>query len=71
MQIKKVTVEYDEKTYVAEGMDAESWLGWMLQAESLMRSHSQWEWNSWTRIETHGEQVGHVPDGPDGPVEPA
>lgn len=66
MQIQKVTVEYDEATYIAEGKDAVSWREWMLQAEEYARKNSLWVWDSWTRI---GERLG--PTAPAGPGEPS
>ena len=71
MEIKRVTVEYDEATYVAEGNDARTWRAWMLEAEEVMRRHAVDGriWNSWTRVETSLGPTG-ASKTMDGPAEP-
>ena len=66
MQIKKVTIEYDEATYVAEGNDARTWKTWMLEAEKVMRKHG-WVWNSWTKVDEKKIDLSVSPAGPDEP----
>jgi len=67
-QIKKVTIEYDKATYIAEGEDAVSWRKWMLQAEEQARQSGLWIWNNWTTIKS--EQSDSSVLGRDGPLEP-
>ncbi|MCJ7791216.1 MAG: hypothetical protein MUP49_02200 [Dehalococcoidia bacterium] len=63
MKIKKVSVEYDERTYIAEGDSAISWLAWMQEAEEHARKAHRWLWDNWTRIETNDPGT-QVVDGP-------
>ena len=50
-EILKVTIEYEGVTYVAEGEDAEQWLGWINFCEYLTKAHGHQQGFKWTRIE--------------------
>ena len=50
-KIIKVTIEYDDKTYIAEGEDAEQWLTVVNGMSTLCFIHGQKGFNNWTRIE--------------------
>jgi len=68
MKIQKVTIEYDEATYIAEGQDAQTWREWMLDAEQRARDAHLPVWSNWTSIEDKTEQVTPgVPVGPNPP----
>jgi len=67
MKIKRVTIEYDEATYIAEGEDAQSWRNWMLDMEERARKAHLLVWDAWTRIDSK-EPVSAIPDGPTDPV---
>ncbi len=72
MRIKKVTIEYDEATYVAEGDNARSWLAWMQEAEALMRSAHRPIWNAWNQIGANMLPNPSIPTGVvDGPIDPS
>lgn len=49
-KIKKVTLEFENVTYIAEGKDAESWFNRVDSLESLGRSHGMGQWKQWTQI---------------------
>ncbi len=49
-QIIKVTLEFTDKTYIAEGKDAESWLGRVNSLEMLGHSHGMGDWDKWTTV---------------------
>ena len=51
MKILKVTIEYDEATYIAEGPNAQSWREWMLGAEKRTREAGLPVWDNWSRID--------------------
>ena len=53
-KILKVTLEFENVKYVAEGKDAESWESRVDSAETLLHTHGGGEWNQWTRIEEKG-----------------
>ena len=63
MRIERVTVEYDEATYIAEGQDALSWRQWILEAEDRARKSGLSIWDRWTRIDSK-EPVSTIPDHP-------
>lgn len=56
-KILKVTIEYDNETYVAEGKDAESWSEYVGQLSGLAFAHGYKGWNQWTRIEKKGKET--------------
>jgi hypothetical protein len=49
-KIKKVTIEFENVTYIAEGKDVESWLDRVNALENLGHSYGMGEWKQWTQI---------------------
>jgi len=69
MEIKRVTIEYDDgTTYIAEGEDAKTWKKWMLEAENILKKKGWWIWNNWTRIIEGQGTPKTSPSGPDEPM---
>lgn len=50
-KIIKVTIEYEDKIYIAEGKDAQSWSDHVGGISTLAFVHGQKGWDQWTRIE--------------------
>jgi hypothetical protein len=68
MEIKKITVEYDDGTiYIAEGEDARTWRKWMLDAEDILKKKGWWIWGSWTQIIRGHDTSQITKEGPDEP----
>ena len=53
-KIQKVTIDYDDVTYIAEGKDAESWEERVQAGETLLATHGGGGWKRWTRVEKKG-----------------
>ena len=62
--IRKVTVKYDDVTYIATGKDAERWIVHVNNIETLAMAHGIKDVVKWTRIIRHPiESTQEVSDG--------
>jgi hypothetical protein len=50
-KIIKVTIEYEDKIYIAEGEDAESWSKYVDGMSGIAMVHGDIGWNQWTKVE--------------------
>lgn len=56
-KIRKVTIEYQNVTYIAEGEDAEQWLQWIDRIEFLAAALGRFGDVKWTKIEEHSKHA--------------
>lgn len=52
-KILKVTIEYENVTYISEGEDAEQWLQWIDNIEFLAAALGRFSNIKWTKTEEH------------------
>ena len=50
-KILKVTIEHENIIHIAEGEDAEQWLGWVNFCEYLTIAHGHPQSFKWTKVE--------------------
>jgi len=50
-KILKVTIKYEDKIYIAEGKDAESWSEYVGKLSGLAMVHGDVGWYEWNHLE--------------------